>query len=138
MLPSGNDAAVCLAEFFGSFYSSKNPIKGFVQAMNETAQLLRLDDTVYCNPHGMSVPKNKSTAKDVVKLAFVAMKHKVFRQIVGTKTFMSYVIVESGYSYRLLRWENTNKLLGKGFTGVKTGITPNAGPCLCAFYKKNQ
>ena len=30
-------------------------------------------------------------------------------------------------------WENTNKLLGgDGWIGTKTGITPNAGPCLAA------
>ena len=31
-------------------------------------------------------------------------------------------------------WENTNKLLYSGFKGVKTGITSEAGPCLCSFY----
>ena len=29
-------------------------------------------------------------------------------------------------------WENTNKMLGEGWSGIKTGITPNAGPCLAA------
>ena len=33
-------------------------------------------------------------------------------------------------------WENTNKLLGvPGFVGLKTGITPAAGPCLAACYE---
>lgn len=27
-------------------------------------------------------------------------------------------------------WQNTNTLLGKGWEGVKTGITPTAGACL--------
>ena len=31
-------------------------------------------------------------------------------------------------------WKNTNKLLNCGFNGVKTGITDNAGPCLCASF----
>lgn len=30
------------------------------------------------------------------------------------------------------RWENTNKMLGEGWSGIKTGVTPNAGPCLAA------
>jgi len=29
-------------------------------------------------------------------------------------------------------WENTNRMLGEGWSGIKTGITPNAGPCLAA------
>ncbi len=29
-------------------------------------------------------------------------------------------------------WVNTNKMLGEGWSGIKTGITPNAGPCLAA------
>ncbi len=32
------------------------------------------------------------------------------------------------------KWENTNKLLSEGWSGIKTGITPNAGPCLAASY----
>ena len=33
-------------------------------------------------------------------------------------------------------WENTNKMLFKGFCGIKTGITSEAGPCLVSLYKK--
>jgi D-alanyl-D-alanine carboxypeptidase len=36
---------------------------------------------------------------------------------------------------RLVVWTNTNKLLEKGFSGIKTGITPNAGPCLSSMLK---
>ena len=34
-------------------------------------------------------------------------------------------------------WTNTNKLLGKGFNGLKTGVTPAAGPCLAASFEKD-
>jgi D-alanyl-D-alanine carboxypeptidase len=33
-------------------------------------------------------------------------------------------------------WENTNKMLKEGWNGVKTGVTPNAGPCLAASINK--
>jgi D-alanyl-D-alanine carboxypeptidase len=33
---------------------------------------------------------------------------------------------------RELRWFNTNKLLDVGFTGIKTGHTDVAGPCLAS------
>lgn len=35
-----------------------------------------------------------------------------------------------------MEWENTNKMLFKGFDGVKTGITIEAGHCLCSYYKR--
>jgi hypothetical protein len=31
---------------------------------------------------------------------------------------------------RVFNWRNSNKLLSKGFNGLKTGNTPAAGPCL--------
>ncbi len=37
---------------------------------------------------------------------------------------------------REVQWKNTNKLLKFGFTGLKTGITKNAGPCLSAVWDK--
>ena len=39
---------------------------------------------------------------------------------------------------KVLMWSNTNKLLQKGFNGLKTGITPTAGPCLSSSYKDAQ
>ena len=40
---------------------------------------------------------------------------------------------------RKAKWENTNKLLTKNqhFIGIKTGCTPNAGPCLATHYSKD-
>lgn len=35
------------------------------------------------------------------------------------------------------KWENTNQLLKEGFDGIKTGITPSAGPCLAASIQKD-
>lgn len=32
-------------------------------------------------------------------------------------------------------WTNTNKLLSKGFIGIKTGVTHAAGPCLATYLK---
>lgn len=37
--------------------------------------------------------------------------------------------------YRELYWENTHKLLHKGYNGIKTGITSEAGPCLSSSLK---
>jgi len=46
MLPSGNDAAMCLADWAGKLLSNKTEIKDtvkvFVQEMNRTARVLGL------------------------------------------------------------------------------------------------
>ena len=39
--------------------------------------------------------------------------------------------------HKIMTWTNTNKMLWKGWNGVKTGITPNAGPCLAATVNKS-
>jgi len=47
------------------------------------------------------------------------------------------VFSENSY-YRDIYWENTNKLLNEnGFTGLKTGVTNTAGPCLSCCYQKD-
>ena len=75
MLPSGNDAAWALAEFFGAILRAqedqptKPPVKTFVSYMNATAKDLGLNKTNFCNPHGLPNFKNRSTAMDVCKLA---------------------------------------------------------------------
>lgn len=39
---------------------------------------------------------------------------------------------------RKVIWKNTNKLLKKGYCGLKTGITNNAGPCLASWFKNEE
>ena len=59
------------------------------------------------------------------------MRHARFREIVRTRTYSCKAVqMNPNVQPNTYCWENTNKLLHKGFVGVKTGITPNAGPCL--------
>lgn len=135
MLPSGNDAAWALAEHFGkiiSFTTSK-PVKIFVSEMNKMTRVIGLSTTYFANPHGLIYKKNVSCARDVCKLSSIAMKNQFFRKIVNTKIHNAEIL-NSGIS-RKVTWENTNKLLLKGFEGIKTGITENAGPCLSAAFR---
>ena len=142
MLPSGNDAAYCLAEFFGKYLAGKTvePVASarahvalFIREMNKTAKLLGLECTNYANPHGLQHVKNKSTAKDVGLLACSALKDPIFAEIVNTQEYSCYVLQSwTQAPYRKMKWSNTNRLLDMGWEGVKTGITMTAGPCLCA------
>ena len=135
MLPSGNDAAICLAEYLGEWIDpSRDPILVFVKEMNQIADELGLKNTRYPNPHGMH-NGNLSTARDLCRLSAIALKLPLFRQICSTVKYTCNVISSDNRSYRDLKWENTNKLLGQGFSGVKTGTTKSAGPCLCTNYK---
>lgn len=135
MLPSGNDAAYALAEFFGSILAKDKPVRHFVEEMNKTAEELGLKHTKFRNPHGMSNRPNFSTAKDVCILASVALKDKVFSEIVNTKEYTCEII---NGDRKKVTWKSTNKLLGKGVDGVKTGQTPKAGNCLCARFVSNK
>ena len=86
MLPSGNDAALVLAENFGRYLytescrisiqtlkeqcendpynseSSKKFITKFVRRMNQEVGNLKLVNSNFSNPHGLSDKANKSSA----------------------------------------------------------------------------
>jgi D-alanyl-D-alanine carboxypeptidase len=50
--------------------------------MNDLTRRFKLRDTKFANPHGLSNKFNKSTAADMAKLSFHAMKNYTFREIV--------------------------------------------------------
>jgi len=156
MLPSGNDAAMALAENFGTFLylrsdeykakciresnsksaDAKNPAKYFIRLMNETANELGMYFTQYANPHGLANSNNYSCASDQAKLSHHILKLDIVREIVNKKSYSCEIEQVDG-RLRVVTWENTNKLLHReGWGGVKTGITTAAGPCLSAYYEK--
>ena len=59
LVPSGNDAAIAIAESVGAALRSSgtasgdSDVKAFVAQMNATAQKLNCTNTVYENPHGL-------------------------------------------------------------------------------------
>lgn len=152
MLPSGNDAAFCVAESFGTYinmqtkeYKAKvkaNPtyaqfrgkfaLRHFLKYMNGTAGNLGLKNTYYSNPHGLCDQNNLSTARDIAKLTAVAMKNRLFNQVVQQQVYTCIIEQDDGVEREVV-WENTNKLLPYGWEGVKTGITAAAGPCFSGF-----
>ncbi len=104
--------------------------------MNETAKRLNLKNSNWAVSHGMHHDENYSSALDVALLAQHSLaRHPTLREVCNTKKFtaQSKVCKEHVYS-----WENTNYMLwdkSKCYYGVKTGITPTAGPCLSVHYK---
>jgi D-alanyl-D-alanine carboxypeptidase (penicillin-binding protein 5/6) len=122
LLPSGDDAAVAIADAVGG--TKEN----FVHIMNIFALRLHLYQTHYSNPDGLSAPAHYTSAYDLARLARCAMTIPLFAQIVQTKT---YTLPADGEHHRYT-WETTDTLLNtyKGATGIKTGTTPEAGFCL--------
>jgi D-alanyl-D-alanine carboxypeptidase (penicillin-binding protein 5/6) len=114
LIQSANDAAVALAEHVAGTEAA------FVQLMNEEAQKLRLRDTHFANPDGLDALGHYSSAHDVTRLARIAMKNPVIRDVVGRST----ATIAGGRT--LTTW---NDLLGRfpGVFGVKTGHTAGAG-----------
>ena len=133
LLPSGNDAAVALAEHVGGRLDrDSDPLDRFVAAMNARAAALGLKGTTYGNPHGLTVEGCGSTPREVAVLAREALKHPTFRSAVATRRRTAMIENIDGYRREVV-WNNTNKLLGiEGYAGIKTGTTTPAGCCLAA------
>jgi D-alanyl-D-alanine carboxypeptidase (penicillin-binding protein 5/6) len=134
LLPSGNDAAVALAEHFGRRCAAKSTsdsaYDSFIKAMNATAASLGMTHTHYTNPHGLSNSEHVVSASDLLRLGVQAMQIDLFRKIVRVRQFGCRVESNEGYARNVL-WKSTNRLLAiEGYAGVKTGTTGAAGACL--------
>jgi D-alanyl-D-alanine carboxypeptidase (penicillin-binding protein 5/6) len=139
LLPSGNDAAVALAEHFGPRFADgeADPVKRFVGEMNRRAKDLGLKEMSYADPNGLS-RENVSSARDLAALAAVALKDRRFRDYVSTRRHGCDVTTPDG-GKREVTWSNTNKLLDvEGYDGVKTGTTTPAGNCLVASGRRGE
>ncbi len=81
MLPSGNDAAIVIAD------SISGSMPKFVDLMNKRAQELGLHDTHYQNPHGLIDDGHYSSAHDLAVLGKVVMDVPSLHQITGTQEY---------------------------------------------------
>src|SRR6266487_4498772 len=125
MLPSGDDAALVIADDLGGTTDN------FVLRMNLFAQRLRLFQTHYTNPHGLNLASDQdhySSASDLARLAEYALQIPLFAQIVQAKNYK----LPATARHPAHDWITTNTLLGsyQGTIGVKTGHTEAAGWCL--------
>ncbi|HEY4917393.1 MAG TPA: hypothetical protein VIH92_10810 [Solirubrobacteraceae bacterium] len=125
LLPSGNDAAVALAQHVAGSVSK------FVVRMNEEAAKLGLGCTRYSSPSGFYNQNNFSCAADLAVLAHVDMEQPRIAKVVGTYEAILPFPIHGGKLYL----DNNNPLLiykYPGVTGMKTGQTEAAGRCLVA------
>jgi len=125
LLPSGNDAAIALAEHVAG------SIAAFVARMNAEAAKLGLGCTRYSSPSGYFNKGNFSCAADLAILAHVDMSEPRIEQIVRTYAAVLPFPIKGG---KLYLYNNNPLLIYKypGVTGLKTGYTIEAGRCLVA------
>lgn len=138
LVPSGNDAALAIAETVGAQLMAADPSLGddpvavFVAAMNDKAAEIGCTDTLYENPHGLDDGEYAgdlhSTAADQARVAMCAMQYPMIRDIVsgGSTT----ITVERGGAKESIELETTDELLEMydAAIGIKTGMTDLAGP----------
>lgn len=139
LLPSGNDAAVALAEHVGG------TVPAFVADMNAQARGLGLTCSHFSSPDGLLDRGNASCVRDLAVLAREVLARPRLARIVRTSqaVFPGLVPHEVKRGKRKLTvwrpgrlWFNShNPLLRTGYpgtTGIKTGYTDAAGRCLVA------
>ena len=128
---SGNDAAEVLAQ---NYLGGR---EAFVDAMNQKAKDLNLENSFFANPTGLDGNGDRiaSTAKDLVRISMVAMENPKFADIVKTKE-ITVTSVDGRISHKLY---NINELVGQveGVLGVKTGWTESARENLVTYIERD-
>ncbi|HWE34707.1 MAG TPA: hypothetical protein VG410_14540 [Solirubrobacteraceae bacterium] len=125
LLPSGNDAAIALAQHIGGTRAH------FIGMMNAQAARLRLTCTHFSTVSGIVDQDNYSCATDLAILAHALLGHPLLRKIVATSGAVLPFPIKSHKLYLY----NNNPLLRAGFpgaNGIKTGYTALAGLCIVA------
>lgn len=124
VVASANDCTVALAELVSGSE------EGFVEKMNEKAQLLGMTNTHFSNSTGLPVENHYTTARDIALMTCELHKHPEVYDY--TKIWMDTL---RGGEFGIT---NTNKLVRfySGATGMKTGFTSSALYCMSATAKR--
>ena len=132
LLPSGNDAAIALAQ-----RAAGGSVRRFVRLMNRRAQGMGLTCTHFSTPSGFRDAGNHSCAGDLAALARAVLRTPRLARIVRRRS----AVLPFPIRGRKLYLYNTNPLLReryRGTTGVKTGYTVAAGRCLVATVRRGR
>jgi D-alanyl-D-alanine carboxypeptidase len=130
LLPSGNDAAIALAQ------RVSGTVAAFVDRMNERAVDLGLTCTRFSSPSGFVDAGNHSCAIDLAEMARALLDKPRLARIVRRRRAVMPFPIKGGRLYLF----NNNPLLRTGYPGtigIKTGFTDAAGRCLVAAARRN-
>jgi D-alanyl-D-alanine carboxypeptidase (penicillin-binding protein 5/6) len=123
-LDSGNDAAETLA-------SGIVPRDRFIRQMNLKAGSIGLTNSHFMNPSGLDAVGHGMSAHDLVHVAaYMDRYYPELAAIAETKD----VTIPATADHKAFYPHNLNRLLWTypGVTGLKTGLTDNAGGCMLA------
>ena len=123
-LDSGNDAAEALAQGIV-------PRDRFIRQMNQKAKSIGLTGSHFVNPSGLDAPGHGMTAHDLVHTAaYLDRYYPQLAAIAATKD----VAIPATADHKAFYPHNLNGLLFSypGATGLKTGLTGDAGGCMLA------
>jgi D-alanyl-D-alanine carboxypeptidase (penicillin-binding protein 5/6) len=129
MLPSGNDAAIALAQ------RVSGSVRHFVSRMNQRATEMGLRCTRYSSPDGFDDHGNHSCAADLAVQARALLDEPRLARIVRRRQAIMPFPIKGGRIYLY----NNNPLLRvryPGTLGIKTGYTRAAGRCLVAAVRR--
>jgi D-alanyl-D-alanine carboxypeptidase len=129
LLPSGNDAAIALAQ------QAAGSVRGFVVLMNARARSMGLACTRFSTVSGIRDNGNHSCAPDLAAVARAMLREPRLARIVRRRS----AVLPFPIKGRKLYLYNNNPLLRMGYngtTGVKTGYTEAAGRCLVATVRR--
>jgi D-alanyl-D-alanine carboxypeptidase (penicillin-binding protein 5/6) len=130
LLPSGNDAALALADHIAGRDRS------FVRLMNRRAHLMGLGCTHYASSYGLP-DTNVSCAADLAALSRLAMSKPRIARIVRKPSAKLRFPIKGGFLYL----NSTNPLLRdrfRGTIGLKTGSTDKAGHCFIGVVRRGR
>jgi serine-type D-Ala-D-Ala carboxypeptidase (penicillin-binding protein 5/6) len=121
LIKSANDVANVLAR------DNAGSTSAFAAKMNAKARALGCRSSSFKNPHGLTVPGQYSTARDMGRIAMAAYRSGVIRDAVRRK-YYTFRRADG----RTVTIKNTNDLLGDmpECNGMKTGYTNASGRCL--------
>lgn len=148
MLPSGNDAAKCIARNVGALIIAgggpgvaTDPVSRFVQAMNAKAASLGLPTAIFADPAGTD-SANLMSAIDLAVLMSVYAEHSYLVTVSGT---LSKTLTVTGVNARSYIVNHTINPAGQvlipeficGKTGTVTYGDPslNSGGCLAVLWQ---
>jgi serine-type D-Ala-D-Ala carboxypeptidase (penicillin-binding protein 5/6) len=131
LLPSGNDAAIALADDVAGTQPR------FIAMMNAKARALGLKCTHYTTVSGIIDQGNHSCAEDLALLAHLVLEQPLLAKIVASPSAILPFPIKGGKLFLY----NNNPLLMTGYPGtdgVKTGFTDAAGVCLVATARRGR
>jgi serine-type D-Ala-D-Ala carboxypeptidase (penicillin-binding protein 5/6) len=131
LLPSGNDAAIALADHVAGSQTR------FIALMNERAHAMGLSCTHFTTVSGIVDQGNHSCAQDLALIAHTLLEQPLLARIVGSRNAVLPFPIKDGKLYLF----NNNPLLlvrYPGVDGVKTGFTDAAGQCLVATARRGR